>query len=207
MIGFGCWLAQRRLGAYLDGEGGSAVRARTAAHVERCAPCAAELASLRRLRTTLTATRVPEPGEAVWEAFWPQIRARLGTVGTVSDPEPSGRRARQLWESIAGHPRMAFGSAVAVAAVALLAVLGPRTSWLAPPPGLSVQPSGGAPTIALPAGGSAPGPVAGALPALLPVSNVVVQALETEDADSEVMVFANEEPAATVVWVFGLERT
>jgi hypothetical protein len=126
-------------------------------------------------------------------------------LAATAEPEPVAPPLTRLWESITGHPRVALGSAVAAAAVALLAVLPTWTPWLSPPAGLSVESPAGAPTIALPAGGSAP--ASGGLPALLPVSNVVVQAVETEDADSEVMVFSNEEPAATVVWVFGLERT
>jgi hypothetical protein len=126
-------------------------------------------------------------------------------LAATAEPEPVAPPMTRLWESITGHPRVALGSAVAVAAVALLAVLPSWTPWPSPPSGLSVEAPAGAPTIALPAAGSPP--ASGGLPALLPVSNVVVQAVETEDADSEVMVFSNEEPAATVVWVFGLERT
>jgi anti-sigma factor RsiW len=202
MKGFACWNTQRRLGGYADGELGPAARARTAAHVNGCARCASELAALGRLRAMLTGASVPDPGDTVWEAFWPQVRMRLAAPAEserVAPPMP------RWWESITGHPRVALGSALAVAAVALLAVLPSWTPWPAPPSGLSVEPPAGAPTIAMPPAGSAP--ASGGLPALLPVSNVVVQALETEDADSEVMVFANEEPGATVVWVFGLERT
>jgi hypothetical protein len=36
---------------------------------------------------------------------------------------------------------------------------------------------------------------------------LVVQAVETADPDSSVMVFTREEPDVTVVWVFGLQRT
>jgi anti-sigma factor RsiW len=196
MTGFVCWIIKRRLDAYQDGELGPAARAKTAAHLARCKGCASELAALGRLRTAFVGAEIPDPGEGVWNAFWPQVRTRL-----TATPEPK----RRIWMSVAGHPRIAFGSAVAVAAVAVLAVLAPWAPWLTP------FPSPEAPRVVAPVvpPGTAPAPASGSptTPVPVPGSNVVVHAVETEAPDSSVMVFTNEEPGVTVVWVFGLERT
>lgn len=171
-----CWLTRRRLGAFQDGELGAATRLRTAAHLERCPDCAAELAELARLRAGLT-VEAPEPPQAVWDAFWPQVRARL----TVR--EPASRRG---WDAVFPAPRFVLASAAA-AALALIAVLAP---WQRAPvsegPRVagSLAPSEGRVTRA-----------------------VVVQSVETALPDSSVMVFTNPETEVTVVWVFGLERT
>lgn len=190
MTGLVCWLIKRRLDAYQDGELGPAARAKMAAHLGRCEGCASELAALGRLRTALVGAEIPDPGEGVWNAFWPQVRMHL-----TATPEPE----RRIWMSIAGHPRIAFSSAVAVAAVAVLAVLAPWAPWLAP------FPSPEAPQVAAPVVPTAP--ASGSPTTPVPGSNVVVHAVETEAPDSSVMVFTNEEPGVTVVWVFGLERT
>ena len=196
MTGFVCWIVKRRLDAYQDGELGSVARAKTAAHLARCEGCASELAALGRLRAALVGAEIPDPGEGVWNAFWPQVRTRLAAA-----PEPK----RRIWTPLAGHPRIAFGSAVAVAAVAVLAVLAPWAPWLSP------FPSPQAPQVAVPVvpPATAPAPASGSptTPVPVPGSGVVVHAVETEAPDSSVMVFTNEEPGVTVVWVFGLERT
>jgi Putative zinc-finger len=186
-----CWMVRRRLGAYRDGELAPAARASTESHLARCGECAAELASLGRLRTAL-ALELAEPSAATWDAFWPQVRARLA----VTDVEPAPWR---LWPSILGRPSLAFGSAVAMAAVVLLAVFGP---WQ------SIRPRE-TPRIAeaprLTPGSVTPAPGPGGV---IPVSHpaVVVHSVETAP-DSSAMVFSNPDADVTVVWVFGLEPT
>ena len=71
-----CWLTKRRLDAYEDGELASGARDRVRVHLDRCGACAAELSQLRQLRAMLTG-EVAEPAEPIWDAFWPQVRARL----------------------------------------------------------------------------------------------------------------------------------
>ncbi len=185
MSGAICWLTRRRLGAYQDGELGTAARGKIAAHLERCPACDAELSALTRLRTVL-ASAAPEPPEAVWAAFWPQVRARMAAESLPSS------RPRRVWESVLGSPRLALGSALATAALVVVVILAP---WREAP-----MPPKGPPVAALPS----PTPLTPASPA---PAHVVVQAVETADPNSSVMVFTNEEPGVTVVWVFGLERT
>ncbi len=175
-----CWLTRRRLGAFQDGELGPAARLRTAAHLERCPDCAAELAELARLRAALT-VEAPEPPQAVWDAFWPQVRARMAAAR-----EPASRRG---WEAIFAAPRFVLASAAA-AALALIAVLAP---W-------QRAPVSEGPRVA--------GSLAPSAPSEGRVTRaVVVQSVETAVPDSSVMVFMNPETEVTVVWVFGLERT
>lgn len=181
-----CWLIRPRLGAFQDGELGPAARARTSAHLAGCAACAAELAGLRRLRAAL-AVSAPEPAEATWNTFWPQVRARIAAAPAEA---PAGRQAASVpW----GPWRLAFGSTLAAVALAVLAVLAP---WQ-PAPERPVQ----APVP--------PDRTASVVPAPEPARPlpVVIQSVETADPQSSVMVFTNPESDMTVVWVFGLERT
>lgn len=189
-----CWLIRRRLGAYRDGELSPAGRARTEAHVARCGDCAAELASLARLRTAL-ALEIAEPPAAAWDSFWPQVRARLATADLEPEPESVARR---FWQPVVAHPSLAFGSAVAVAAVALLAVFGTwQSAPVREPPRIAEAPG---PSVRAPLP-PAPGSV---IPASFPP--VVVHSVETAP-DSSAMVFTNPDADVTVVWVFGLEGT
>lgn len=187
-ISLGCWLTRRRLGAYVDGELGPAARRTVASHLARCSACSADLAALERLRAHLARWAVPEPSEEEWTAFWPAVRARLPVSDTRVPAAPAVR-----WRGwVRAHPRLAFASAVATAAVGVLAFLMP---WRVP-----VQ------IVDTPQG---PGPAA-PVPTVAseaPVGQVVVHAVETDDPNSSVMVFRAEEPGVTVVWVFGLEQT
>lgn len=171
-----CWLTRRRLGAYQDGELRPAARAKVERHLAGCAGCGAERAALDDLRTLL-AGPIPEPPEPVWDAFWPQVRARL-----ADSPVEQPSRWRRGWAWTAGAPRLAVGSALAVAALGVVTVLAPWQETQEPP------------GLATPAPGAA-------------VHEVVVHSVETGDPQSSVMVFASQESDVTVVWVFGLERT
>jgi len=185
-----CWLIRRRLGAYQDGELAGTARRRVEAHVGRCGACAGQLAELGRLHAAL-ALDGPEPGQPVWDAFWPQVRARLASPAAVEAPAASWWRA---WGGLIGRPRLAFGSAVAVAALGALAVLAPWQD--------AVQPPAAPPASVAAPGGATPGPAEA--PAL---AQVLIQSAETDDPQSSVMVFDSPDSDVTVLWVFGLPRT
>ena len=180
-----CLLTRRRLGAYQDGELAPRARASVRGHLEGCVGCATTLAELGRMRTLLR-TPAPEPPEPVWDAFWPQVRARLAAASPQPEPAPRWRRG---WAQVTGHPRLAFGSSVGAVALAVLAVAAP---WQR----VGERPAVPAPTVL------ASGSVASA-----PIEQIVVQSVETGDPQSSVMVFTQPESDFTVVWVFGLERT
>ena len=174
-----CWLTRRRLDAYHDGELAPGARGRLEGHLGRCRGCAGESAAIRRLQTALMADAPELPG-SVWDAFWPQVRTRL-QAPLVS--EPFWRRA---WAGAVAPRRLAFGSALAAAALAVVAVLAP---WQ----GLERHPSPAVVASAPTVGGA--------------IQQVVVQSVEAADPQSSVMVYTNPESDMTVVWVFGLERT
>src|SRR5262245_50558091 len=181
-----CWLVRRRLSAYQDGELSPGARTRVARHVQACAGCRHELEVLGRLRAAL-ATDADDPPEAVWAAFWPQVRAQIAAPAPA--PEPVWRRA---WIGLRDRPRRGLAPALAGVALAVLAVVTPwqqrATQQLSAPP-VEV---GGAPEIP---GGS---PVA--------LNQVVIQSIETADPDVPVMVYESPESNVTVLWVFGLPQ-
>ena len=187
-----CWLNRRRLGGYRDGELLSGPRARVEAHLQGCARCSRELAGLDRLHRALT-VNVMDPPEAVWTAFWPQVRDRIATE--VGRPEPV---RRSLWGPGLTRPRLGFAPALAAGALAVLAVVAP---WQRAPHELS------APTTVT--GGLEPASLqtSGVQTAGLDQDQVVIQSIETEDPDVPVMVYASPESDVTVLWVFGLPRT
>jgi anti-sigma factor RsiW len=181
-----CRHIQKRLDAFQDGELTPAARARAEAHLARCPACTGELAALGRLRAALTAP-VTEPPDAVWDAFWPQVRSRI-----ASAPLDEAPARPATWLAGVGPWRFAIGSALAVA-LALLVVVAP---WQRQPD----LPEG--PRVAAP-GLPAEVPRGG-----LPVTPAaVVESVETGDPQSSVMVFTNPDAEMTVVWVFGLEAT
>lgn len=119
-IRLGCFRVRGRLGAYRDRELPPRSRARMEAHLARCAGCHAELRVLDRLAQQLSVP-VPEPPEAVWQAFWPRVRAGLPPAPRV----PTWRE--RLLGPVLSHPRLALGTAVGMA-LTLLALLAPWTS-------------------------------------------------------------------------------
>jgi anti-sigma factor RsiW len=179
-----CWLIRRRLGAYQDGELLPRARNRVGAHLRRCEPCNRELQALARLRTVL-ALDAADPSEAVWTAFWPQVRAR------IASPAASESVWERVWGAVRIRPRLGLAPALAAAALAVLSVVAPwqRVPQLTPSP---APVAGGLET-------------AGVQPAGL--DQVVIQSIETEDPDIPVMVYASPESDVTVLWVFGLPRT
>jgi anti-sigma factor RsiW len=180
-----CWLIRRQLDAYQDGELVSGARSRVGAHLRGCEPCSRQVEALARLRTTL-ALDAADPSEAVWTAFWPQVRARI--AAPAPPPETVWER---VWGAVRVRPRLGLAPALAAAALAVLAVVAP---WQRAPQQT--------PSPASIAGGLEP---AGLQPAGL--DQVVIQSIETEDPDLPVMVYASPESDVTVLWVFGLPRT
>ena len=182
-----CWLVRRRLGAYQDGELSLGTRNRVSAHVRACEPCGRELAALGRLRDALTMDAAG-PSEAVWTAFWPQVRARIAT------PAPAPERAwRRTWGAVRTRPRLGLAPALAAGVLAVLAVVAP---WQRAPE---------EPAMPSPAPVTGGLETAGIQPAAL--DQVVIHSIETEDPDVPVMVYASPESDVTVLWVFGLPRT
>ena len=178
-----CWFVRRRLGGYQDGELSPGARDRVGAHVQRCEPCGRELAALGRLRAGV-AFEGADPPEAVWAAFWPQVRARIAVPAPAPDPV-----WRRVWDGMRSRPRLGLAPAVAALALAILAVVAPwqrtpQTPTLSPPTGPEVA------TVQPPA-----------------LDQVVIQSIETDDPDVPVMVYASPESDVTVLWVFGLPRT
>lgn len=182
-----CWLTRRRLDAYQDDELSPGLRARVDRHLARCSTCPGELAAVRRLRQALALDDVSDPLGPAWDAFWPQVRARIAA-------EPAVREAAgpvRIWAPLAGR-RLILAPALAAVAMAILAILAPWKDDLPVTPPRAV-----------------PGPsqpmVAGVEPAVL--DDVVVQSIETDNPDAPVMVYSSPDSDVTMLWVFGLERT
>ena len=179
-----CWLIRRRLSGYRDDELSPGTRRRVDAHLQGCERCSRELATLNRVHAAL-ALDVADPPEAVWTAFWPQVRDR---IAVPARPEPV---RRSLWAPSMARPRLGLAPALAAGALAVLAVVAP---WA--PPHESPAPGG---TVGV--------ETASVQPTGLDQDQVVIQSIETEDPDVPVMVYASPESDMTVLWVFGLPRT
>jgi anti-sigma factor RsiW len=180
-----CWLVRRRLGAYQDGELSPGTRHRVETHVRGCTQCEGELSALGRLKAAL-ALDTADPSEAVWTAFWPQVRDRITAPALA--PKSAWERG---WEAVRARPRLGLAPALAAATLAVLAIVAPwqRAPQQAPAP------------ILVAPGLESLGVQQSAL------DQVVIQSIETEDPDLPVMVYASPESDVTVLWVFGLPRT
>jgi hypothetical protein len=128
---------------------------------------------------------VAGPPDAVWAAFWPQVRARLATPAPA--PQPAWRRT---WDAVRARPHLGLAPAFGAALLALLAVMAP---WQR------------APQLRAPAMVASVPETAGIPPGAL--DHVVIQSIETDDPDVPVMVYASPDSDLTVLWVFGLPRT
>lgn len=107
----GCYLARRRLGAWLDGALDEPRAGRTAAHVAGCARCQAEAEGWRRLRAAVAAS-LPAPAPPDWTGFWPGILRGI-EAGAGQPARPPARSRAATW--IRTRPRLAFGGALAAA--------------------------------------------------------------------------------------------
>ena len=148
-----------------------------------CTQCGSELSALGRLRAAL-ALDTADPPEAVWTAFWPQVRDRI--AAPASAPRSAWERG---WESVRARPRFGPVPALAAATLAVLAMVAP---WQRVPQQAPALVASG---LASPGGQQAA------------LDQVVIQSIETEDPDLPVMVYASPESDVTVLWVFGLPRT
>ena len=110
------------LPAYLDGELSSAQRVQLETHLEACASCRGELASLKRLAER--ARQLPDALDPSRD-LWPGI---LAAIGTPTAPEPAGPRTiadrvqtllRSLWAS----RQLRLGAAGGALAAAVLLVI------------------------------------------------------------------------------------
>ncbi len=112
MTALHCIRCANELSAYLDGELPAAERARVEAHVEACAPCAAELAELSRSAALVeSGTRMLEVDPALWH----NLRVRVASL--PRQPE------RPAWlEFLAGRRWLAAPAAVAAVAVIAFSV-------------------------------------------------------------------------------------
>jgi len=122
-----CFRTRRRLGAYLDGALDDGATRAAATHVAGCARCHDELDQLQRVRSLLRETLVAAV-PADWTGFWPGI-----VRGIERERQAVATPSRQAWQGrrAIAHPRLAFGGALAAAAVASLTlwqVLGPVSS-------------------------------------------------------------------------------
>src|SRR4029078_11875339 len=114
-----CWLIRRRMGAYQDGELSPGARRGIDQHVHGCARCAGELSALGRFKAAL-ALDTADPPEAVWTAFWPQVRDRIAAPAPV--PESTWNRVR---ESVRRRPTLGRAPALAAGTLAVLAMVAP----------------------------------------------------------------------------------
>jgi len=105
-----CQTARESLGAYVDGELPSSVRAEVSAHLAECPECAVELKSLRSVAIAFA----HPPAAFVPERLWGEIERRLDDAAVKSQVRPSG---------FARSRRYAFAAGI------LLAV-GLGTGWL-----------------------------------------------------------------------------
>ncbi len=107
-----CWRTQKALGPYRDGELSPGRRTRVERHLAECPACRTEVAQLDRM-AALLCTPISSPPDAVWQAFWSQVRVRLSTVER-SRPLPWVVR---WWPPLLTQPRFAMGSAALAVAL------------------------------------------------------------------------------------------
>ena len=100
-----CFRLRRRIGAYLDEALDAHGHRSVAAHLAACARCQRQAEELRRLRAALRRT-VPDVPPPDWTGFW------AGVVRGIEQGQQAQSPARSRW-----RPRLAFGGALAVAAL------------------------------------------------------------------------------------------
>jgi anti-sigma factor RsiW len=117
-----CYLARRRLGAWLDGALDAGATRSTAAHVDGCDACRAEVAQLRRVRGLLQAHLTPVAPD--WTGFWQGIVRGIDAAGAERRVESRPALWRSLRWALSG-----VATATVVAAVAVWQfALGPAES-------------------------------------------------------------------------------
>jgi anti-sigma factor RsiW len=100
-----CRSVRNQLSPHLDGQLPPAAARQLEAHLERCAPCRAELADLHALRMLLAGAAPPKAPPGFWDALHADLRERAG-----SEPcQPAKRWVAWAWGRA---PAMAAGLAV-----------------------------------------------------------------------------------------------
>lgn len=109
MATLGCLWNRPRLERLVDGALDPRMGRATSQHVSHCQMCGSEVERLRRLRLLVKSTRV-EVADPDWAPFWPAVHARI-----VRDRPQAMRDSWwfPIWKPVWGHPRMAFGGALA----------------------------------------------------------------------------------------------
>jgi len=114
-----CLWNRPRLERYADGTLGLSVTQSVKNHLNHCSDCRDRVEGLAHLKA-LVRSALPEVAEPDWTGFWAGIDARL------SSEEP--RRIQPdpwwmpFWRPVWGHPRLAMGSVMVVALVAVLSL-------------------------------------------------------------------------------------
>ena len=103
-----CLWIQRRLDAYLDGALSEIGARGVARHLDSCHSCLEEAERQGRVASLLRVAA--EGAEPDWSAFWPGIRARVGSQESLARRFASS--ARPTWP-LGWLPRLAVGSALA----------------------------------------------------------------------------------------------
>jgi anti-sigma factor RsiW len=103
-----CYLERRRIGAFLDGALPDATARGLIRHLDGCAACRAEAATMERLRSLVREAAVPADPD--WTGFWPAV-ARGIEAGQPGRAAPA--------RAAAGTRRVALAGALAAALVAV----------------------------------------------------------------------------------------
>ncbi len=128
-----CLWIQRRLDAYLDGALSEIGAQGVARHLDSCHSCREVVERQGRLASLLRVAA--EGAEPEWSAFWPGIRARVGSGESMARRFPWS--ARPSWP-FGWVPRLAVGSALAGFLLVGL-ILGHDDHAKLPPPDVVVQ--------------------------------------------------------------------
>ncbi len=123
-----------RLWALEQGTLGEAEAAGVRAHLEGCPACAAQLKDIELARPMMMPPPVPELDAARWSAIDDKV---LSAVAAEMARPSLWRTLRSWWETPVLKPALAFA---AMAAVALVVVLAPRSSTVTVPEPLPPEP-------------------------------------------------------------------
>src|SRR5512144_1233941 len=118
MLRLSCLWNRSRIEGYVDQALGPRRARAFESHAARCGTCW-DLADHERGLRALVRSTVAEPADPDWSAFWPGIQARL--VREAPRPYRS-RWWVPIWKPVWGHPRIAFGGAMAGALVLALSL-------------------------------------------------------------------------------------
>jgi len=118
MLRLSCLWNRSRVEPFADGALGPRRARAFASHIAGCAACRG-LADRQEHLSTLVRSSVGDPPDPDWSAFWPNVQSRL--VREVPRPY-RGHWWMPFWKPVWGHPRIAFGGAMAGALVLALSL-------------------------------------------------------------------------------------